>query len=299
MITRETILEDYPILFDQKNIAAELAEIEKASKVFLTDSTALQAMFGSIDLTTLSVTDSSKSVAAFVEKVNSFGSDYPQLRNVGGICVDPVFAHVVKHTLKVPNVYRAVVAASFPLSQTFTDIKTAEIRKAVEFGANEIDVVISVGEFLDENYDFVACELTEIKAACGNARLKVILETGELKSVENIWIASMIAMEAGADMIKTSTGKNCSGASPEAAYVMCQAIKSFECHTHRKVGFKPAGGVRTAADACYYYNIVRSLLGTEWLKPELFRIGASGLANALLNQILEVETGKAQEIKYF
>lgn len=284
---------------DFSAMAAELEQIKKASEVYMNDVEALQVMFGSIDLTTLSVTDSADSVSDFVGKVNQFAIDYPNLRNVGGICVNPVFAPVLASKLKVEGVYKAVVAACFPLSQTFTDVKCMEVRKAVEFGANEIDIVISVGEFLEGNHEFVAQEIAQIKAACGTARLKVILETGALATPENIWTASIIAMHSGADMIKTSTGKNCTGATPEAAYVMCRAIKAF-CEKHKqKVGFKPAGGVRTAEDACFYYNIVRTLLGEEWLVPSLFRIGASGLANALLSQILTVSTGSTKEVKYF
>lgn len=293
------LLSQYPMPTEIKDMAQALELIKKDSEKFYNDSDALQAMFNSIDLTTLSTSDSAESVKSFVEKVNIFATDYPQLKNVGGICVYPVFAPVVKSTLKVNGVYRAVVAACFPSSQTFADIKCAEVKKAVEFGANEIDVVISVGEMLEGNYEFVGEELAQIKAACGTARLKVILETGTLETPENIWAASIIAMESGADMIKTSTGKNGVGATPEAAFVMCQAIKAFAAKNGRKVGFKPAGGVRTVEDAAFYFNIVRTVLGGGWSGPEMFRIGASGLANALLSQILKVTEGKTEAIKYF
>lgn len=293
------LLSQYPMPTEIKDMAQALELIKKDSEKFYNDIDALQAMFNSIDLTTLSTSDSAESVKSFVEKVNTFATDYPQLKNVGGICVYPVFAPVVKSTLKVNGVYRAVVAACFPSSQTFADIKCAEVKKAVEFGANEIDVVISVGEMLEGNYEFVGEELAQIKAACGTARLKVILETGTLETPENIWAASIIAMESGADMIKTSTGKNGVGATPEAAFVMCQAIKAFAAKNGRKVGFKPAGGVRTVEDAAFYFNIVRTVLGGGWSGPEMFRIGASGLANALLSQILKVTEGKTEAIKYF
>ncbi len=295
----EELLTKFPLPESFNNIEAEVEKLRAASVPYINDAEALQTMFSSIDLTTLNTTDSADSVTEFVEKVNKFPTDYPDFHNVGGICVNPVFAPVLASKLKVPNVYKAVVAASFPLSQTFTDIKCAEVRKAVEFGANEIDVVISVGEFLEGNYEFVARELVDIKAACGTARLKVILETGALQTPENIWIASLIAMHAGADMIKTSTGKGIPGASPEAAFVMCQAIKAYEKESKRKVGFKPAGGISTPADAALYYTTVRTILGTDHLTPSLFRIGASRLANALLSKMLEVKTGKPQEIKYF
>ena len=293
------LLSRYPMPNEINNMAQLLEQIKRDSEKFYTNSEALQDMFHSIDLTTLSTSDSAESVRLFVEKVNAFATDYPQLKNVGGICVYPVFAPVVKSALKVSGIYRAVVAACFPSSQTFTDIKCAEVRKAVEFGANEIDVVISVGEMLEGNYEFVAEELAQIKEACGTARLKVILETGTLETPENIWAASIIAMESGADMIKTSTGKNGVGATPEAAFVMCHAIKAFVAKNGRQVGFKPAGGVRTVEDASFYYNIVDTILGADWKGSDMFRIGASGLANALLSQILKVIEGKTEAIKYF
>lgn len=287
-------------LFSKYPLPAELAGMDKAieaikkdSEKYYNDNAALQEMFNSIDLTTLSTTDSAESVKEFVDKVNKFAVDYPQLKNVGGICVYPVFAPVLKSTLKVEGVWKAVVAACFPSSQTFADIKCAEVRKAVEFGANEIDVVISVGELMDGNYEFVAEELAQIKEACGTARLKVILESGTLQTAEHIWAASIIAMEAGADMIKTSTGKNGVGATPEAAYIMALAIKAYKEKTGRKVGFKPAGGVRTVEDASLYFNIIRTVLGEEWRGTKMFRIGASGLANALLSKIV------GSEVKYF
>lgn len=293
------IFDQYPVPAELANMAQAIEAIKKDSEKFYNDNDALQAMFNSIDLTTLSTSDSAESVKLFVDKVNQFAKDYPTLKNVGGICVYPVFAPVMASTLKVDGVFKAVVAACFPSSQTFADIKCAEVKKAVEFGANEIDVVISVGEMMAGNYDFVGEELLQIKQACGTARLKVILETGTLVDPKLIWEASIIAMEAGADMIKTSTGKNGVGATPEAAYVMCQAIKAFAAKTGRKVGFKPAGGVRSVEDASLYYNIVRTILGDEWKGPKMFRIGASGLANALLSQILKVTEGKTEAVKYF
>jgi len=293
------IFDQYPVPVELSNLDQAIEAIRKDSMKFYNDNEALQTMFNSIDLTTLSTSDSAESVKAFVDKVNKFAVDYPNLKNVGGLCVYPVFAPVMASTLKVEGVFKAVVAACFPSSQTFTDIKCAEVKKAVEFGANEIDVVISVGEMIAGNYDFVGEELAQIKQACGTARLKVILETGTLVEPKLIWEASIIAMEAGADMIKTSTGKNGVGATPEAAYVMCQAIKAYAAKNGRKVGFKPAGGVRTVEDASLYYNIVRTVLGDEWKGPKMFRIGASGLANALLSQILNVTEGKTEAVKYF
>ncbi len=280
------------------NVETIIAGHRANAAKWLTDTEALQTMFNAIDLTTLSHTDSAESVRRFVEKVNQFGKDYPELKNVGGICVYSVFAPVLKSALKVESVHRAVVAACFPSSQSFADIKAAEVRKAVEAGATEVDVVISVGEFLDGSYQFVYEELLRLREACADARLKVILETGSMKTHGQIWDASVIAMAAGADFIKTSTGKNCDGASPEAAVVMTQAIKAYEQKSGRKVGFKPAGGVRTPEDAALYYEIVRATLGDDHTVNTLFRIGASGLANNLLRQILTVK-GKTAPEKYF
>ncbi len=282
----------------ETNMQATIDAYRASSEKYLNDADALQTMFNSIDLTTLSHTDSNKSVTAFVEKVNKFATEFPDLKNVGGICVYSVFAPVLRSKLKVDGVHRAVVAACFPSSQAFADIKAAEVRKAVEAGATEVDVVISVGEFLDGEYQLVYEELVGIREACKDARLKVILETGAIPTFEQIWKASVIAMEAGADFIKTSTGKNCGGATPEAAIVMCEAIKEYVKKSGRKVGFKPAGGVSTAAEACLYYEIVKSILGDEWLVNTRFRIGASRLANALLAQILKVKGREAPE-KFF
>lgn len=294
----EEIMAQYAYPKELDNLDAYIAQLKADSAKWVDSEAELQTMFNSIDLTTLSHTDSSRSVRKFVERVNQFGKDYPDLKNVGGICVYAVFAPVMKEALKVEGVHKAVVAACFPSSQCFADVKVAEVRKAVEGGATEVDVVISVGEFLDGEYDFVYEELCQIREACGKARLKVILETGALKTHEQIWDASIIAMAAGADFIKTSTGKNCDGASPEAAIVMTRAIKAYEAKAGRKVGFKPAGGVRTPEDAALYYEIVRSTLGQDHTVNTLFRIGASGLANNLLKRILAVRGQEAPE-KYF
>ena len=275
-----------------------LARLRDLSGRYVGDAAALETMFNSIDLTTLSATDSAESVRRFVERVNSFGRDYPGLRNVGGVCVYAVFAPIVRSALKVDGVHRAVVAGCFPSSQTFTDVKCAEVRKAVSAGATEVDVVISVGEFLEGNYQFVYEELLALREACGGARLKVILETGALKEARLIWEASLTAMHAGADFIKTSTGKNCDGATPEAALVMCRAIRAFVSAGGKAVGFKPAGGVSTTEEAALYYTIVRETLGEEWLVNTRFRIGASRLANNLLGAILATR-GERLEGKYF
>lgn len=275
------------------NLEARVGTLRQSSAAHMGDLAALQTMFNSIDLTTLNATDSAESVKAFVGRVNAFADAYPELKNVGGICVYSVFAPVVKSALRVEGVHRAVVAGCFPSSQAFADIKAAEVRKSVEAGATEVDIVISVGEFLCRNYQFVYEELVGLREACSGARLKVILETGALPTHEQVWDASIIAMEAGADFIKTSTGKNCGGATPKAAIVMCEAIKAYAARGGRKVGFKPAGGVSTAAEASLYYEIVRSTLGEAWLVNTLFRIGASRLANDLLSQILKTKGAEA------
>ncbi|MBD5386707.1 deoxyribose-phosphate aldolase [bacterium] len=252
-----------------------------------------QFLFSSIDLTTLSTEDSVKSVAKFTQRVNDFDNDYPQYKNVAAICVYSNFADVVKTHLDVEGVDVAVVAAGFPSSQTFEAVKVADVALAVEAGADEVDIVLNMGLFLDEDYEDLCDEIIELKHTAKHAKLKVILETGALKTAENIKKASVLSMYSGADFIKTSTGKIYSGASLEAAYVMCQCIKEYHETSGRKVGFKASGGVRTAEEAVAYYTIVKEVLGEEWLNHDLFRIGASSLANSLLSAM------EGKEVKYF
>jgi deoxyribose-phosphate aldolase len=252
-----------------------------------------QFLFSSIDLTTLSTEDSVRSVSKFTQRVNDFDNDYPQFKNVAAICVYSNFAEVVKTNLDVDGVDIAVVAAGFPSSQTFDAVKVADVAMAVEGGASEVDIVLNVGKFLDEDYEGLCDEIIELKHTARNARLKVILETGCLKTAANIKKASILSMYSGADFIKTSTGKIYPGASLEAAYVMCQCIKEYYEKTGIRVGFKAAGGIRSAEDAVNYYALVKEILGDEWLTHNLFRIGASSLANNLLAAM----TG--EEKKYF
>lgn len=247
-------------------------------------------LFNCIDLTTLRSTDSPASVADFAERVNAFDAEHPEMKNVAAICVYPNFAQVVRAVLEVSSVDIACVSGGFPSSQTFPEIKVAETALAVEGGADEIDIVLNLGDFLDGDYESVADEIGEIKAACRDARLKVILEAGALKTAANIKAASVLSMYSGADFIKTSTGKEYPGADLNAAYVMCSCIKDYYDKTGRMVGFKPAGGVRTPEEAVSYYCIVKSVLGEKWLTNEYFRIGASGLANNLLTTIWGTET---------
>lgn len=250
-------------------------------------------LFNCIDLTTLRSTDSPRSVADFVERVNDFDNEHPEMKNVAAICVYPNFSQVVRTVLEVSDVDIACVAGCFPSSQSFLEVKVAEVALAVEGGADEIDIVLNLGNFLDGDYEEVCDEISELKHSCREARLKLILEAGALKTAANIKAASILSMYSGADFIKTSTGKEYPGADLQAAYVMCQCIKEYYEKTGRMVGFKPAGGVRTPEEAVSYYCIVKEVLGEQWLTNEYFRIGASGLANNLLSAIWGTET------KYF
>jgi deoxyribose-phosphate aldolase len=264
----------------KENVAKLLAEKANDNK----NVAVYKQCFNSIDLTSLSTTDNASTIDPMVEKVNVFSDKYPDMPSVAAICVYPALTKVVKDKLQMP-LGIASVSAGFPSSQTFIEVKVAETAMAVSDGASEIDVVISVGTFLSGDFETVYEELSEIKSACHGAHLKVILETGALVSAENIKKASVLAMVAGADFIKTSTGKMSPAATVEAAYVMCGAIKEFYQKTGEKIGFKPAGGIVTTEDAVNYYTIVKEVLGEEWLNNKLFRIGASRLANNLLTDI--------------
>ena len=247
-------------------------------------------LFHCIDLTTLKCTDSEQSVMKFTEKVNEFDDKYPDLDNVAAICVYPNMAEIVNDTLEADHVNIACVSGGFPSTQTFTEVKVAETAMALHAGADEIDIVIPIGKFLEGDYEGMCDEIEELKEVCGDKHLKVILETGALKTASNIKKASILSMYSGADFIKTSTGKENPAATPEAAYVMCNAIKEYHRETGRKIGFKPAGGINTVKDALTYYTIVKEVLGEEWLNNQLFRLGTSRLANLLLSDILGQET---------
>lgn len=250
-------------------------------------------LFSCIDLTTLKCTDSEESVLRFTEKVNEFEEEYPELPSVAAICVYPNFAKIVSESLEIESVGIACVSGGFPSSQTFQEIKVAETAMAIHDGATEIDIVLSVGKFLSGDYEGTCDEIQELKSVCGDKHLKVILETGALKSAENIKKASILSIYSGADFIKTSTGKESPAATPEAAYIMCSTIKEYYAKTGTKIGFKPAGGINSVNDALVYYTIVKEILGEVWLTNELFRLGTSRLANLLLSDI----TGK--ECKHF
>ena len=247
-------------------------------------------LMGSVELTTLKTTDSEESVMAFTEKVNQFDEAFAELPHVATICVYPCFAKTVSETLEVEGVEIACVSGSFPSSQALIEVKVAETALAIKDGATEIDIVMPVGKFLSGDYEGVCDEISELKEVCGDAAMKVILETGCLKTAENIKKASILAMYAGADYIKTSTGKEQPAATPEAAYVMCQAIKEYYDQTGIQIGFKPAGGINTVMDALIYYTIVKEVLGEKWLTNKWLRLGTSRLANMLLTEIIGEET---------
>ena len=250
-------------------------------------------LMGSVELTTLKTTDSETSVMAFTEKVNKFEEAYPNLPHVATICVYPRFAKVVSETLEVEGVEVACVSGSFPSSQSLIEVKTIETQLAIKDGATEIDIVLPVGSMLEGDYETVVDEIQQQKEACGERDMKVILETGCLKTAKNIKIASILSMYAGADYIKTSTGKLEPAATPEAAYVMCQAIKEYYQETGIMIGFKPAGGLNSVMDALIMYTIVKEVLGEKWLTNKWFRMGTSRLANLLLSEVV------GEEVKFF
>ena len=247
-------------------------------------------LMGSIELTSLKTTDSDESILALTERVNQFEDSYPDLPHVATICVYPCFAKTVSQSLEVEGVEIACVSGSFPSSQTFPEVKVAETALALGDGATEIDIVMPVGKFLSGDYEGLCDEIGELKEVCGERKMKVILETGCLKTAENIKKASLLAMYAGADYIKTSTGKLEPAATPEAAYVMCQAIREYYNETGIQVGFKPAGGLNSVTDALTYYTIVKEVLGETWLTNQWLRLGTSRLANMLLSEIVGEET---------
>ena len=250
-------------------------------------------LMGSVELTTLKTTDSETSVMAFTEKVNQFDEAYPTLPHVATICVYPKFAKVVAETLEVDGVEIACVSGSFPSSQSLIEVKTVETSLAIKDGATEIDIVMPLGSMLEGDYETVVDEIQQQKEACGEHDMKVILETGMLQTAKNIKIASLLSMYAGADYIKTSTGKEKPAATPEAAYVMCQAIKEYYDETGIMIGFKPAGGLNTVMDALIYYTIVKEVLGEKWLTNKYLRLGTSRLANLLLSEVI------GEEVKFF
>ena len=292
------ILENYNLNVTSGNIEVEIAKIKAMSDKFY-NSDILKKIFSLIDLTTLNSTDTIEKVEKLVDKVNRFPNAFSDMQNVAAICVYPALVETVKSNIEDKSLGIASVAAGFPASQTFVEIKTSESAMAVKKGASEVDIVISIGKFISEDYQTVFDEIKAVKKAIGDAHLKVILESGILDHPQKIWDASIIAMEAGADFIKTSTGKMQPAATLEAVFVMCMAIKAFYKEKKKKIGLKPAGGISTGKEAIEYYALVNNILGNEWLNSNLFRIGASSLANNLLSEIAEIETNSEVKITYF
>lgn len=288
----EELFSQYPCLRNDEEVKNTIATILSEESETNNNEEVWKQCLHQIDLTTLNGDDTTEKVVKMTSKVNDFPKQYPSIPNVAALCVYPALVSAVHETLTEP-VGIAAVAAGFPASQTFIEVKVAESALTVKEGATEIDIVISIGKFLEGNYQEVFDEIAEIKDAIQPAHLKVILETGALKTAENIYKASILAMAAGADFIKTSTGKIAVNATPEATYVMCQAIKDWYEKTGIKVGFKAAGGISTTQEAVQHYTLVKHILGSEWLNNQSFRFGASRLANNLLTSILGSET------KYF
>ena len=289
----EQTFAQYNLELDDEKVARQ---VEILLKEHLEENNTVEVkkfLLNSVELTTLKTTDSEESVLKFVEKVNEFDDKYPELGHVATVCVYPNFAKICHDTLENEEVEIACVSGSFPSSQTFIEVKVAETALAIKDGATEIDIVMPVGKFLSEDYEGVADDIAELKAVCGDKKMKVILETGCLKTATNIKKASILSMYAGADYIKTSTGKLEPAATPEAAFVMCQAIKEYYEKTGIQIGFKPAGGMKTVKDALTYYTIVKEVLGEKWLTNQWLRLGTSSLANKLLSDI----TG--EEVKFF
>lgn len=284
------LFEAYPLPATLEQIKAEVKNIidkrfEQADRL-----STCKELFAHLELTTLKVTDTEDSVKALVEKVNDLDENFPELSKPKGICVYPSLVETVKNNLTED--VKIVTVIGFPSSQTFLEVKLAETALALSYGADEIDMVLPVGKFLQGNYDEVYDEISEIKDCCRGAKLKVILETGALDSIENIYKAAILAMEAGADFIKTSTGKD-NPTNLYHVYAMCKAIDAYYKQTQKQVGIKVAGGVNTKQDALLYYCVISELLEEEWLSPDLFRIGTSKLANNLLTEI------EKEEIQYF
>jgi len=273
-----------PIGDDAKVTEAVNTLLDKHFKAnFMPD--VLKTIHGCIDLTSLTSLDTKESIWKMVEQVNDFEGTRPDIPNIAAICVYPLFVETVKQALTAQEVKIASVAAGFPSSQTFVEIKVAETAMAVMEGADEIDIVMNLGYFMEENFEDLSEEIQEIKESCRGAHLKVILETGALATAANIQKAAILSIYSGADFIKTSTGKGYPGATHEAVYTMCQVIKTYHSITGNRIGIKVSGGVRSSEDAVKYYTIVKEILGDEWLTKDLFRIGASSLVEDIQKKL--------------
>ena len=285
-------LENYAPAHTEAQVGKEVAKIKVAANRN-GNVDVYKFCYSAIDLTTLSCTDSHESVREFARKAVEFTEKYPNIPNVASICVYPPFVEDVGLEVDGTPMRITSVAGAFPAAQSFIEVKALEVAMAIENGADEIDIVLNPGLIISNHIDEAA---SEVELLCNEAKdvvLKVIIESGALKTPELIRRASLVSMFAGADFVKTSTGKIDVAATPEAAFVMCHAIKDYYEKTGRKVGFKAAGGVRTAEDAALYYTIVERILGKEWITTDLFRIGASSAANNILSSI------KGEQIKYY
>lgn len=286
----DEVLAKYNFNITEQEVSAAVKKIiaEKAHENDTLD--VKKFLFGSIELTSLSTTDTDEKILAMTEKVNQFATAYPDLPHVATIVAYPRFCRLISESLEVDGVEVTTVTGDFPHSQTFIEVKTIETLLALKDGATEIDIVLPVGKFLSEDYEGVADEISELKEVCGDHAMKVILETGDLQTASNIKKAAIVAMYSGADYVKTSTGKEKVSATPESVYVMCQAIKEYYDQTGIQIGLKPAGGINTVMDAIIYYSIVKEVLGEKWLTNKWFRLGTSRLANLLLSEIEGTET---------
>ena len=279
-------LKEYTAAPSETQVAEEVAHLKSAAKGN-ENIDVYKFCYSTIDLTTLSCNDSEESVTKFAKRAVEFYNAYPDIPNVASICVYPSFVETVGLAVDGSPMRITSVAGGFPASQTFLEVKMLEVAMAVENGADEVDIVMNVGKMLTGEYDEAANEVEVLRQEAGEETiLKVIIESGALKTPDLIRKASLLSMFAGADFVKTSTGKIDVAATPEAAVVMCHAIKDYYEKTGRKVGFKAAGGVRTAEDAALYYTIVKEILGEEWITTDLFRIGASSAANNIISSIV-------------
>lgn len=278
--------------FEKYNLQVDDAVVAEAVKHIIAEKVAgndthdvKKFLLGSVELTSLHTTDTEESILAMVEKVNKMDSTHPDLPHVAAVCVFPVFVDLVRNSLEVDGVEITSVCGNFPSSQSRMEVKVAETQLAVADGATNVDIVLPVGKFLSEDYEGVADDISEMKQACGDVPMKVILETCCLGSLSNVKRAAILSMYAGADYIKTSTGKEKAGATPEGVYVMCQAIKEYYEQTGIMIGLKPAGGINTTMDAIILYTIAKEVLGDKWMTNELFRLGTSRLATSLLEEL--------------
>ena len=283
-------LEQYDLNITDEDVKAAVTKII-AEKVSENDNPEVKKfLLGSVELTTLSTADTEEKVLAMVEKVNKFDSEYPDLPHVAAVCAYPCFTKLIADSLEVDGVDITNVTGNFPSSQALLEVKTIETALAIKDGATQIDIVMPVGKFLSGDYEGVCDTIGELKQTCGDVPMKVILETGDLRNARDIKTAAVLAIYAGADYLKTSTGKEKISATPESVYVLCQAIKEYHKKTGIQIGLKPAGGINTVMDAVIYYTIVKEVLGEKWLTNYWFRMGTSRLTNLLLSEIIGSET---------